>query len=302
MKSYFLGANSKDGFFSLYDTFPQDRNAFLHIIKGGPGTGKSSFLRAIAAAAEQQGLEVHRVLCSGDPDSLDGIYLPGRKLAWMDGTAPHVQEPALFGLTGDYIDLTPFFSGCFEEQEKAALRELQLRYRNKYRKAYGLLNACAALGGGKTKPVPDQKTLRELASTHAWESEGTLTSRFLHAITCRGIVQADPLEGYQTEPVSAEQIAAFCRCAPLSDVEMILCPSPLDPKIPEGLLIPNRRLAFLTQPEPDRRAEALLEMACGILQDAKSLHDELEAVYRPHMDFAGLSAYTEQTISQLFPV
>ena len=64
----FLGGNSCRGFVSLYDGFPPEEGAFLHIIKGGPGTGKSSFMRAVGAAAEERGLDVHDVLCSGDPD------------------------------------------------------------------------------------------------------------------------------------------------------------------------------------------------------------------------------------------
>ena len=73
--TYFLGANSAQGFYSLYGGFPP-RSGFLHIIKGGPGTGKSGFMRAIGSEAERRGMDVEYVLCSGDPDSLDGVYIP----------------------------------------------------------------------------------------------------------------------------------------------------------------------------------------------------------------------------------
>ena len=69
---YFLGANSRRGFYSLYDSFPPGEASFLHIIKGGPGTGKSGFMRRLAAAAEEKGLEVETGHCSRDLDSLDG--------------------------------------------------------------------------------------------------------------------------------------------------------------------------------------------------------------------------------------
>ena len=92
--SYFLGANSYRGFHSLYDDFvfsPEvDR---LYIIKGGAGCGKSSFMKTIAAAANEAGLDVERVVCSGDPDSLDGIFIPMLRLAYVDGTAPHAAVP-----------------------------------------------------------------------------------------------------------------------------------------------------------------------------------------------------------------
>lgn len=88
--SYFLGANSYRGFCSMYDDFvfsPMiDR---LYIIKGGAGCGKSSFMKTIADAANEAGRDVERIVCSGDTDSLDGIFIPGLRIAYVDGTAPH---------------------------------------------------------------------------------------------------------------------------------------------------------------------------------------------------------------------
>lgn len=49
-EQYFLGANSRAGFQSLYRYFAAAEGEGLHVIKGGPGTGKSSFMRRIAAA------------------------------------------------------------------------------------------------------------------------------------------------------------------------------------------------------------------------------------------------------------
>ena len=44
---YYLGANSGGGFRSLYRYFAAGPGDRLHVIKGGPGTGKSSFMRRI---------------------------------------------------------------------------------------------------------------------------------------------------------------------------------------------------------------------------------------------------------------
>ena len=86
-QTFFLAANSGQGFFSLYDGFPGD-GVFLHVVKGGPGTGKSGFLRRIRKAAQERGLDTETILCSGDPDSLDGLCVPALRQAWVDGTAP----------------------------------------------------------------------------------------------------------------------------------------------------------------------------------------------------------------------
>ena len=87
---YFLGANAKHGFSSLYDNFVDlEGGDFLWVIKGGPGCGKSSFMKRIGQAAEEHGEAVEYIHCSGDPDSLDGVYLPKKRTAYVDGTAPH---------------------------------------------------------------------------------------------------------------------------------------------------------------------------------------------------------------------
>ena len=71
--SYFLGANTASGFLSLYDGFCRGEGDYLRIVKGGPGTGKSGFMRAIGREAAKRGLDVEYVRCSGDPASLDGV-------------------------------------------------------------------------------------------------------------------------------------------------------------------------------------------------------------------------------------
>ena len=87
---YFLGANTCEGFYSLYSGLTDaQRGERLRLIKAGPGGGKSSFLQKLAAAAESDGQTVEYIHCSGDPTSLDGIRLPTVGLAYMDATAPH---------------------------------------------------------------------------------------------------------------------------------------------------------------------------------------------------------------------
>ncbi len=98
--SYYLGANSYEGFYSLYDEFLfSDAIKRLYIIKGGAGCGKSSFMRKIAGNAEENGLKTELIICSGDTDSLDGVFIPELKLAYVDGTAPHAAVPYLVKLT-----------------------------------------------------------------------------------------------------------------------------------------------------------------------------------------------------------
>ena len=76
-RQFFLGANTGAGFVSLYPEFTNPgKGSFFWYIKGGPGNGKSTLMRRAAERAESAGLTVETILCSGDPDSLDGIFIP----------------------------------------------------------------------------------------------------------------------------------------------------------------------------------------------------------------------------------
>ena len=87
---YFLGANSPGGFYSLYDQLlVPERARRIYILKGGPGCGKSTLMHRVAQRMDEKGVEVERILCSGDPDSLDGVVIPAFQTALVDGTAPH---------------------------------------------------------------------------------------------------------------------------------------------------------------------------------------------------------------------
>ena len=190
MDAYFLGANTKDGFSSLYGDFPPN-GAYLHILKGGPGTGKSSLMRAIAAAAEERDLAVERVLCSGDPDSLDGVYIPALKQAWADGTAPHVLEPGLFGVTGEYLDLTGFWIHPFTEGECEKLLSLQQQSKACYALACEALARCAEEGGSRYAEPEDAAIPETLRTLPEQTSEEGLRRCFLRAISCKGQLSLD---------------------------------------------------------------------------------------------------------------
>ena len=53
---YFLGANSPQGFYSLYsELLPPETARAIYIIKGGPGCGKSTLMRQVGEWAAQAG-------------------------------------------------------------------------------------------------------------------------------------------------------------------------------------------------------------------------------------------------------
>lgn len=337
----FLGANSRGGFASLYRYFAAAPGDTLHVIKGGPGTGKSGFMRRIAEAARARGLETETVLCSGDPDSLDGVYLPALRQGWVDGTAPHTADPAHFGADGDYIDLGRFCRLPLSGPDRERVIALHAAYRARYAAAYRWLAAAGALEDAALPPqlpAEAQEKLRRrirtiLRRNAPKRGAGRETRRFLSGISCRGLLRLPLPERCRRliridspRGLAPQLLQLAAEEAEARGLDRIVCPSPLDPARTEALLLPGAGLAFLGDgaPEqaqglcPDRllppeqaeerrtrrlafrlRASAL-ESAVAELRRAKALHDELEAVYRPYMDFAALTAFTEQTIREIF--
>lgn len=143
-KRCFLGANTGRGFYSLYDEFVKPGD-FLWILKGGPGCGKSSFMRRIGMAAEAEGHEVEYVLCSGDPDSLDAVYITDLGVAYADGTAPHILEPRHAGADSNYVNLGAHLDQSALRAKLSELDALQRAYRAKYAEAYAALGEAKAL-------------------------------------------------------------------------------------------------------------------------------------------------------------
>ncbi len=75
----------------------------IFVIKGGPGVGKSTFMKWIENEMVNQGFDVEEHHCSSDPDSLDGLVIPSIGVALLDGTAPHIVDPKNPGVCDETI-------------------------------------------------------------------------------------------------------------------------------------------------------------------------------------------------------
>ena len=137
----FAAANSGKGFYSFYPrVFEREEIEKRYLIWGGPGTGKSSFLRRVAEGAEARGAEVEYYRCSSDPDSLDGIILNG-KIAILDATAPHVALPTLPGARDEIVNLGEFWDSEALEKRKNDIVSYSSLKSGCYGKAYRFLSA-----------------------------------------------------------------------------------------------------------------------------------------------------------------
>ena len=317
--SYFLGANSAKGFYSLYDGFC--KGEYLSVIKGGPGTGKSGFMRRIGAEAKRRGLDAEYVICSGDINSLDGVYIPALHRGWMDGTAPHNADPKSFGVDGDYVNLGIFCKTPLTGDKCGAAKSLFDEYRTHYARAYKLLAEASEHEAQYGERVINElvNALYDIAVSKPKAATGHYSERFLRCICGEGVIalngEVSKLCGevYSIRSGCDSTVLEGLRKRLVSDgISCIVCPSPVEPDAVDALLLPQTGVAFtsgaftvenahiIELSETDGGRHEVPDSVVSELRHAKALHDELEEIFKAETDFPALTEFTEKYIDGIF--
>ena len=146
VKEYFPGANTPQGFCSCYSHILRpDETKKVVVLKGGPGTGKSSLMKKVAANAIDSGSDVELLHCSSDPDSLDGVCIRESGFLIVDGTSPHIIDPRLPGAVDEIINL----GDCWQKDNirpfKADIEKLSVSISAEFTRAYRYMRSAQAL-------------------------------------------------------------------------------------------------------------------------------------------------------------
>ena len=268
---YFLGANAPGGFYSLYhELLPDGQAQAVYILKGGAGCGKSSLMRRVARHAQAAGLDTVSILCSGDPDSLDGLILPRLGAAIVDGTAPHVIEPQCPGAVERYVDLSRFYRRAELVPLRGEITAATQQYKSRYPRAYRCLDAAGQLRQDSRELVLTAPLAARLAKRAAGiagreikkssAKPGRVTQRFLSAVTHRGTVTLWDTVSAQARRVyelwdsygcAHELLSPLLTAALAAGHDAVACPDPMAPDRLAHLIVPGLSLAFVSAP-PDQ--------------------------------------------------
>ncbi len=149
MHNYFAAANTARGFVSWFnDIFDPRTINRTYIIKGGSGTGKSTLMKKVAARVSENGGDCEYYYCSSDPTSLDGIIATlqdGKKLAMIDGTAPHTHDPKFPGVTEEIVNLGEYWNDDILQKKRDEIIMLCDKKSRLFDEAYSNFSAAGVL-------------------------------------------------------------------------------------------------------------------------------------------------------------
>lgn len=265
--TFYLGANTPQGFFSYYDELNNAAKTRKYIIKGGPGTGKSSFMRKFADTAKKGGESVEYIICSSDPHSLDAVVLIDRGISFVDGTAPHIVDPVYPGAYDEIINLGGFWNVSRLKNARENIEQLNRQISESFKGAYRYLSAAKHVEddiGGIISGEIDYDRMIRLASrisktefgSKAADEAGSVSSRFISGVTPLGI------NHYLNENLSSFEriyniydpfkiggllIKKLSDAAVRAGHDVINCYCPMSPdEEPEHVIIEDLSLAFVT--------------------------------------------------------
>ena len=263
---FFLGANTPCGFVSKFDNlYKPEEDWFCYIIKGGPGTGKSTFMKNLALKAYERDIKTEFIYCSSDPSSLDAIIFPEIKKCLVDGTAPHVLDPIYPGVSDAIINMGEFWDKSTIKESREEIIKLTKNNTALHMKSKRYLSAFGFIDNDISRIMSDlihKEKVSKYTSGIVKKmfkakrgKQGTETIRFISGITPDGFIFFDDtIRNYynsitiieDTYGVGGSLILSYLRTGILTNgYDIITCLSPIAPKNRiECLLIPETRSAF----------------------------------------------------------
>ncbi|MEA3321354.1 MAG: PRK06851 family protein [Bacillota bacterium] len=133
--NYYAGGNTARGFYSLYESNIEGLDR-IFILKGGPGTGKSSLIKKIGKVWNEKGYDIELLHCSSDIKSVDGVVIRALGIGIVDGTAPHVIEPKAPGAVEEYVNLGEAWDSKLLAEQKEEIQHLATKKKEAFQTAY----------------------------------------------------------------------------------------------------------------------------------------------------------------------
>ncbi len=253
---YFASANSKNGFADFFnEAFGEC--GYRYILKGGPGTGKSTFMKRLGEEAEGRGYPVDYILCSSDPDSLDGVIIKDLGVCVFDGTSPHAHDVGIPGIDSELINLGSFWNKKKLQKEKDAIIASTKEKSHNYKKAYDcmasafecekVINSIAAEAFSREKA---EGYAKRLAEKYKSKVIGETRVRLISGVGMKGEVTLESFDtelNYKIKPSNNTEyllLDAILKAFSRGHHNMYVSYRYLDPTMINGIFLPDEKVSF----------------------------------------------------------
>ena len=314
---FFASANSANGFLNNFKYINnEEKNGYLYILKGGPGTGKSTLLKTVAKHFENRGEKIEYFHCSSDPKSLDGIRIVSKNIALVDGTAPHSLDPQFLKVKDEIIDLGNFVQNEVYNDSKKIKNLLEIKTKS-YALAYNFLHAL--------KPIFLNKILLEKNSLIKNENDKIIKKLtlkksefpfikrelFLTHFSSEGLKELNN-SGYKILTLETNfyednlTLKSLIKKLEEQKISFTSCPNLIDQNYLDALIIPSSKVIIkASSPYHSKDKDinflinSLTKFAGKHIEDAIVYHKEVESFYIKVMDFKGINKLTKNLIKKI---
>ncbi len=260
LQNYFLGCVSADGFNTDFKKVIEQSGYYTYILKGGPGTGKSTLMKKIAE--NYKGAE--KYYCSSDMKSLDAVVLNDKKIIVVDGTSPHVFDPDYPAVSQEIVNLGDCWDKSLIQKRADMIKYLTDENKAYHKKSARYIKAVCqinsdiydvsskAINISKLSAYKD-RLCKKIFSSHG-NGIGKVDFKQLSAMTSDGYVTHNIDESYTVFSVKDNYFSGgdyllkeIVDYAVLKKYDVIVSKFSLLPTtVFEHVLIPELKVAFLT--------------------------------------------------------
>lgn len=263
-KNYFLGCVSAEGFYSNFGKTIQNEGCYTYILKGGPGTGKSTLMKKIAQKFSD--CDVEKYFCSSDMRSLDAVVINDSRIIVVDGTSPHVFDPVYPAVAQEIVNLGEFWNRELIQKSSDAVKYLTDENKACHNKSARYARAVSQINSDifsvSRKCIKSEKLsaykerlCRKLFSKNSGYGSGKVRFKQLSAITSDGYITHNIDDDYTIFAVKDNYFSG-CDCL-LRDICDYAVSKGYDVVVSEftlingftyeHMLIPEIKTAFLTE-------------------------------------------------------
>lgn len=318
-RKYLASANTSSGFINCFDNINTQKKSFCFILKGGPGTGKSSLMKKVAQHFEKLGQAVEYFYCSSDADSLDGIRI--KNFSIVDGTAPHTTEPTMPGIKERIINVGEFIKDDIKNY-KTIIENLMRKKSLCFKLAYKYFSLFKILTDIQLKQTNNQQkeksSVINISQNNKKIKDNSLNNKsrklFASYISPNGFKSFYKQNNYKNVIVLKgnfiEQFKTLKNIEQKLKEENTLYTkflSVFDPSLAEAVYNEKTHTLYVCEDVFEQKpkfknkilTDFIIKKVSNLLAKAKHYHKKIESYYITCMDFDKLNMLTKNIINEI---